>query len=611
MMQKRNVCILLLILLLIGASISYAESPWQVLVYMVTSDLEDGYGLATADLEEMCSASANFPELELFVCTGGSQTYNTCAVWQIKNGLKTLLTDLGERNMGDVETLQMFFQSVPICANHKALIFWNHGRPLIGLGKDLCFDGEALDLLELKTALAYGPRWNLIAFDACMMASVETALAVNGKTDYLVASQETIQQQGYNYVRMLSELIDSASGEEAGKRFCSAYQEEFLKEYQHFPEFAPAYTLSCMKLDELESVQATAEELFTQLDNGLQLGSFPSASRIRDTAAQPGRFSVATEYDQIDLMDWCKQYASLFPEETNAVQAALESFLVANVTNMPDFHGISIYFPCSNDSLYKSYRNLSTQLSLCEAFSDFLKQYTKIRQNRLGAFNTPIIIQTDENQQYHYQLSPEQKEVFLRGAAFLYAKDLTGVYSLLGTQKQLEADPNGLLSYSFTNEAVYLYSPVTDEKGLVPLYDIQQESNGLQRASSYAIFVTPDGRFTRAQLELVMQNGKVQLVGLHPREEYATGKSTLRLGQFSEVILSAGGFEPAYSANGDALPFAQWKNANSMKLAWLSLDDAQLIMAPYSNDEELYLQFQLLDVYGDIHASELIQIQAP
>lgn len=93
---------------------------------------------------------------------------------------------------------------------------------------------------------------------------------------------------------------------------------------QDFPEFASVYTLSCLRLDALELVQEKAETLFSQVNNGLQLGHIPSASRVREITTQPGRFSIATRYNQIELMDWCKQYSGLFPEETMALQPCLQ-----------------------------------------------------------------------------------------------------------------------------------------------------------------------------------------------------------------------------------------------------------------------------------------------
>lgn len=218
-----------------------------IMVYMNGSDLEGDYGAATADLWEMMDAlkvmeqEGKSPSLHVVVEAGGSTWWELDEMDGVPYARFSLTGDgissmesMEIRNMGDADTLTDFInygvRSYP--ANHYGLILWNHGGgPVGGYGSDSHFDGDGLSLEEIREALGHSvmadSAFDFVAFDACLMGSVETAGCLDGYADYVIASPELEPQHGYDYRWMtaLGESLppDMEWGEAVGRSMVEAY----------------------------------------------------------------------------------------------------------------------------------------------------------------------------------------------------------------------------------------------------------------------------------------------------------------------------------------------------------------------------------------------------
>ena len=218
-----------------------------IMVYMNGSDLEGDYGAATADLWEMMDAlkemgqEGKSPSLHVVVEAGGSTRWELDEMDGVPYARFSLTEDgissmesMEIRNMGDADTLTDFInygvQSYP--ADHYGLILWNHGGgPVGGYGSDSHFDGDGLSLEEIREALDHSvmadSAFDFVAFDACLMGSVEIAGCLDGYADYVIASPELEPQHGYDY-RWMTALGDSLPpdmewGEAVGRSMVEAY----------------------------------------------------------------------------------------------------------------------------------------------------------------------------------------------------------------------------------------------------------------------------------------------------------------------------------------------------------------------------------------------------
>jgi len=67
-----------------------------------------------------------------------------------------------------------------------------------------------MSLVGLDSALkSAGIKFDFIGFDACLMATVETALTMSQYGDYLIASEETEPGVGWYYTRHLAKIPQS------------------------------------------------------------------------------------------------------------------------------------------------------------------------------------------------------------------------------------------------------------------------------------------------------------------------------------------------------------------------------------------------------------------
>ena len=123
-----------------------------------------------------------------------------------------------ERDFGDGKTFQWFLEQVHtrFPSDHLIVVGWDHGYGWRYFSHDYNAD-DRITMPELRAALAgAGIPVDILAFDACNMGDVEVAWDVaavddpgspgSPLVDYLVASEETIDQDGYPYDDMFGPL---------------------------------------------------------------------------------------------------------------------------------------------------------------------------------------------------------------------------------------------------------------------------------------------------------------------------------------------------------------------------------------------------------------------
>ena len=192
------------------------EDTATIMVYMCGTDLESRSGMGTADLQEMLDARFD-GDITLLIYTGGCKAWKNSVVsssanqiWQVKDGkLICLKENLGNVPMTDPDTLSGYIrwcaENYP--ASRYELILWDHGGGSVsGYGYDEKFASSgSMNLAGLDTALKSADvKFDFIGFDACLMATAETALTMAQYADYLIASEETEPGVGWYYTDWLN-----------------------------------------------------------------------------------------------------------------------------------------------------------------------------------------------------------------------------------------------------------------------------------------------------------------------------------------------------------------------------------------------------------------------
>ena len=190
-----------------------------ILYYLIGSDLEENIMSGTETISEL-SKIKNDENLNIIIMTGGSlnenieytrkeeeniekfkEFYNidweTNQIWQIRDGFKPVVENFGKEDMTDGKTLLKFVNYVKsnFPAKKYDIIFNDHGgAALNSFGSDSRYseEGGSITLKELDEVFkAANIKFEIVGFDACLMASFELMYVLEPYCDYLVAAEET------------------------------------------------------------------------------------------------------------------------------------------------------------------------------------------------------------------------------------------------------------------------------------------------------------------------------------------------------------------------------------------------------------------------------------
>ncbi len=322
-----------------------------IMVYMCGTDLESKYGMGTSDLQEMLGADLG-DNVNLVVYTGGCKQWKNNVVsssdnqiYQVVDGkLKVLDKDAGEVAMTDPDTLVDFIKycDKKFPANRNMLIFWDHGGGSIsGYGYDEKFARVgSMDLAEINTALKEADVvFDFVGFDACLMATLETALMLAPYADYMIASEETEPGVGWYYTDWLTALGENTSMPtiEIGKNIVDDFVDTCAKKCQ-----GQKTTLSVVDLAELEKTVPKELKAFAKSTSELMKDN--EYKTVSDARYNTREFAQSNGIDQVDLAHLAQ---NLGTEEGKELAEALLSAVKYNRTssNMTNAYGLSIYFP--------------------------------------------------------------------------------------------------------------------------------------------------------------------------------------------------------------------------------------------------------------------------
>lgn len=322
-----------------------------IMIYMCGTDLESRSGMATSDLQEMLSAKLS-DKINILVYTGGCAQWKnnvmSSSVNQIykveSGGLKRLENDMGNVPMTSPGTLTQFIKwcgkNYP--ANRNELILWDHGGGSVsGYGYDQKFSSSgSMSLKGINQALSdAGVTFDFIGFDACLMATAETALMLDSYADYMIASEETEPGVGWYYTNWLTKLSQDTSMPtiEIGKAICDDFVDVCAQKCN-----GQKTTLSVVDLAELSgTVPEALKEFANATAEMIQNNDFSSVSSARSGARE---FAVSSKIDQVDLVSLADNLKT--DEGENLIKALLGAVKYNRTSaNMTNAYGLSVYFP--------------------------------------------------------------------------------------------------------------------------------------------------------------------------------------------------------------------------------------------------------------------------
>jgi len=343
------------------------DTEWTIYWYLCGSDLESNYGAASNDLAELMEVK--LPEtVKVVIQTGGSSTWQNDIIsadtmgryLYDHNGLQ-LIEELPSASMGDAQTLKDFltFGKENYPAKRTAVVFWNHGGGSVsGAAFDELYGMDSLSLAEMYQAFSetFGESpqdqpVDIIGFDTCLMATVDTAYTFSGIGKYLVASQEVEPGNGWLYSGWIGALANSPNTEalDLSKIICESYVQG-CKEVGTEDNI----TLSVTDLSKVSNLIAAyddfgKEALASAVENPAFFARF---SQIANSVENYGGNTREQGYTNMtDLGNLAMKSSELLPQTYGAVSTALADCVVYKVNGKyrPESAGLSCYYSYNGD----------------------------------------------------------------------------------------------------------------------------------------------------------------------------------------------------------------------------------------------------------------------
>lgn len=292
------------------------------------------------------------------------------------------LADLGERNMGDPATLTDFLiwgvNNYP--AKRYAIILWDHGASWLGIASDDT-DRDVLNLPEIssafETALARTQigGFELIGFDACLMAQIDVLHTIAPYGRVAVASAELEPNSGWAWDAWLEQLV--AKPEQDGYAIAPVIVQTYMDSFSAGE--ADEVTLSAFDLTRTNDLISGLDALAQELQNGVQQ-SYTAIGQARSFVNIYAP-AYSEEFNAIDLPHFLallpQQGASTpISERADQLLRAIETARIAN--GVGAYHrqsgGLSIYFPQLAD-LYADEYERASPTPRATAWNEFLVAY--------------------------------------------------------------------------------------------------------------------------------------------------------------------------------------------------------------------------------------------
>lgn len=305
--------------------ISQCFSPYRMLYDLATilgveTTEEDLSSLVTVNVAFQTGGSKKWDneksglEISADALQRWSYTYDSEQYYNVFN----LEQELPLQSMGDPETLSDFIrwgtQTYP--ANKYALVLWGHGDGAkTGIFVDELFNNDVMNLKELGQALTDGGVFfEAVLLDACMMANLETASAIQHSAAWMISSEEVVPGSGTAVSGWLQELFNNPwqDGKQLGRNICDMTEIYYANTDNY--EAKDLLTWSVIDLSKIERVNKIADEFFKSLNN--EYTSYPSALSFYVTYLYDAEDYGDTEQNMRDiasifyrsgttlLMDW-------------------------------------------------------------------------------------------------------------------------------------------------------------------------------------------------------------------------------------------------------------------------------------------------------------------
>ena len=590
-----------------------------LMVYMVGSNLETTYGLASLDIAEMINSGYDLNNMNVLLYTGGAKEWQTAEISSEDHGVYLITSEGIEKvksfnkdKMGLSSTLSRFlnFGYENYKADQYGLILWDHGGgPINGYGADEFYKFDYLTLSELKEAIEDSPfikkKLEFVGFDACLMSSVEVANSISRYSKYFISSEENEPGNGWNY-DFLQSIKPSDDGKSIGKTIA-----DYFADYYGMME-VDGITIGVMNLDKVDKVESAMNDLFDKINNNLDT-QFASISRARSNTKEFGSTADGS-FDLIDLYDFAEKLPAEYNTEKENLKSALRDAVIYFNTDIQGANGLSMYFPYyvknKFDKSIKTYKTFGFAEDYLKFATNFTSKLTGVRRSTFDTNNlTPQLL--DDNR-VQVTLTDDMIENYSKVTYRIFEKTESGNYvpRFQGTDYDIEGN---VLSTTINKKGI----TATDQEGNT-IYLMAFEA---ERGTEYVKYLLPgtieeyDGEtyknvpvFVHFVVNKEHPTGKIEGITKTEPDVDISSKTIIDLDKISNVIFMGTTEYQIFDENGKYTQ--EWKPVANTQVEMIE-EDLNKIKIEFNNldiTKEHYFIFEIDDSQGNSYTTNPVKI---
>lgn len=610
------------------------KKEYSVFVYMVGSDLEASYGYATRDMQEMTDSGIDFSKTNLLVYAGGSRMWksdipsnqNNVLDMSLEGGDRVVAATGNTSDMGAPETLEAFLDYAVTYypADHYALIFWDHGGGSVyGYGNDAIYSGDSLLLKEMDAVLEESPfgkngsaHLDWVGFDACLMSTAENAAIWSKYADYMIASEETEPGDGWCY-SFMDVLNETNEAEDIGKAIVDAYKAFYAA--KRSPLNDPDITLAVLDLKQMDSLVDSIDALVLKMKTDVDGQEFPELVRSRSSTKTFGlRDSRATAYDLLDIGDLSSKMKEIYPEESKAVETALNGAIIYNTDEVEGSCGLSLYFPGENRELYEAVvSNGNENLYISDDYASFVDLYTE-KWMTASAVDWKMPEPENTGAEVTLQLTQDQVDNLDKATYTVLIDEGDGFYRRALCKVEVEPDENNILHIPTDPSLIYAAGDLGSMP--VPCTFVQSETReGKATYDSMRIFFCYGTDMTSEPYDYVTAtveetDGAFSVKSFSYKDASVSsgGKNSVDLSKYVSLNeYTSDKVYPKRSEDGAMLPYYEWDVQSGIFQCYvLQIDESLHFEGKKASalGSPTVVQVILRDINGAEHGSEICEI---
>lgn len=609
-----------------------------LMVYMVGSNLESEAGMGTWDLLEMAESSFDQNNLTVLVCVGGAAEWfieelptDKCTVLKVyADGFESVHT-LNNTNMSLPETLTEFIDYG--YENYEAdvynMILWNHGGgAILGYGMDENYDNSSMSMNDLRQAISESTlikaenKFEWVGFDACLMGMLEVANTLELYANYMIASEEIEGGAGWNY-SFLKEISEGQihQGNMAAIPIIDSYKIACEES-----KYVSDYTMSCVDLSKINLVMECLDAFVAKTQSDLQEGAYTPIARVRESAKTFGRIEEDSFYDTIDLFDLAKGMELLHPQEAQSLMQALEEMIVYEASNIPEAHGLAIYFPYENTEYAELWLSEYGNIGFSEGYVSFVSDFVyALNSDMLPEYDIRGL-RPEKNEvsgDYSVQLPKELVDNFLAGKYFLFEEqeiegENYGVWYL--TSYDVSLTEEGRLQSGFDGKLFYL----GDTSG----NSVQCYAHEIEHTDSYCKYVIPimgnridwDVEADKwiltgyVHVKVDEKNPEGKIIGIYRELDIEStlfpDRNQMELEQGDIIQTMMFPKKITYHEDGSLAPFDQWEDSSTVFLEEFELSGELTVeMKPQEEHNRYDCAFAVWDTQRNSFYTEVVALE--